>query len=132
MSEQTLAVEKLTNGLEVRFMEHGNRYFGDYHQVKVTVVCRVELADSLVGDLLSADALARARKLFGDHVEYKRLIKQMAVAGADVDAVKQEMVRNFVENAMSYMQGDDFAARFVARKLTEHNNRNRLHLVGHD
>ena len=132
MTETVLAEHHLDNGLELLFRDHGNRYFGDYHQVKITVSCRIPLVASLVCDGLSAEDLHKAQQLFGDHVEYKRLIKQMGVAGADVETVKQGMISNFIDNAAAYMQGEDFAARIVARKLVEHKNRSRLHLVGYD
>ena len=37
MSETIIATEKLDNGLVLNFHDRGNRYFGDYHQVKVLV-----------------------------------------------------------------------------------------------
>jgi hypothetical protein len=132
MSESLITTHKLENGLEISFHDQGNRYFGDYHQVKIIISCRVALNNDLLSSHLSADDLQKAIKIFGDHVEYKRVIKQMGVAGADVEQVKTSMVQNFVENAANYMQSADFASRFVARRLTEHRNRSRMHLVGYD
>lgn len=122
----------MPNGLEIVFHSQGNRYFGDYHQVKVMVVCRVALSNDLISEYLSEEDLKKAVNLFGDHLEYKKLLKQMGVAGKDVDAVQASMVENFINTAASYMQGDDFASRYVARRLAEHRNRSRLHLVGYD
>ena len=132
MNESILATHKLNNGLEIVFHDNGNRYFGDYHQVKLMVLCRIPLGDELLSEHLSEDDLKKAIQLFGDHVEYKKLLKQMGVAGNDVDNVKQVLIDNFMKNAADYMQGEDFASRYVARRLVEHRNLNRLHLVGYD
>lgn len=132
MNETAFAVEKISNGLEIFFFDQGNRYFGDYHQVKVLVSCRIALNDELVADSLSAEDLQQARNLFGDHIEYKRVLKQMGVAGAEVETVRSELVKNFIESTLSYMQANDFSARYVARRLAEHRNRSRMYLVGHD
>ena len=131
-TDNILFSHSLANGLEIVFREHGNRYFGDYHQVKMTVSCRIDLEESLASGILTKDDLEKARQLFGDHVEYTRLVKQMGVAGAEVESVRQQMIDNFIAHSASYMAGDDFAARFVLRKLTERRNRNRLHLAGYD
>ena len=132
MSESILATHKLKNGLEIVFHDSGNRYFGDYHQVKLMVHCRIPLNDDLLSEHLADDDLKKAIQLFGDHVEYRKLLKQMGVAGNDVDDVKQALIDNFMKSAADYMQGEDFASRYVARRLVEHRNRNRLHLVGYD
>ena len=132
MSESLVATHRLENGLELSFHDQGNRYFGDYHQVKIIVSCRVVLNNDLLSSHLSSEDLQKATQIFGDHVDYKRIIKQMGVAGDDVEQVKALMVKNFIENAAKYMQSEDFASRFVARRLTEHRNRSRMHLVGHD
>ncbi len=132
MSESILSTHRLNNGLEIVFHDSGNRYFGDYHQVKLIIICRIPLGEELLSEHLSDDDLKKAMQLFGDHVEYRKLLKQMGVAGDDVDSVKQEMVDNFMNTAAEYMQGDDFASRYVARRLVEHRNKNRLHLVGYD
>ncbi len=132
MSESILASHTLKNGLEIVFHDQGNRYFGDYHQVKVMALCRISLNEKLLNKYLSADDLKKALQLFGDHVEYRKILKQMGVAGDDVAAVKESLIDNFLKTATTYMQGDDFAGRFVARRLAEHRNRSRLHLVGYD
>jgi len=128
MSERILARQTLANGLQIVFSDEGNRYFGDYHQVKVFASCQIKLDDNLLSGHLSAADLAKAREIFGEQVEYRRLLKQMGVAGADVDKVQERMIANFLATASTYMQDADFAARFVARRLTEHRSRSRLYV----
>ena len=132
MSETIIATEELGNGLVLNFHDQGNRYFGDYHQVKVLVSCRIELNDRLVSEHLPQDELARARQIFGDQLEYRRVLKQMGVAGDALEAAKRSLVENFIRHTASYMNKPDFPSRLVARRLAEHRNRSRLHLVGHD
>lgn len=132
MTETIIASEKLDNDLVLNFHDRGNRYFGDYHQVKVLVSCRIKLEDGLVSEFLSNDDLDRARQVFGDHLEYRRELKQMGVAGDAVESAKLSLVDNFLQNTAGYMNKPDFPARLVARRLAEHRNRTRLHLVGHD
>ena len=131
MTEKLIATEQLANGLVLSFYNQGNRYFGDYHQVKVVVSCPIAMTDALLSDFFSPEDLTQARQLFGDHVEYRRLLKQMGVAGAEVERVETALIDHFRENAMSYMQGDDFAGRFVARRLAEHRSRSRGYLPIH-
>ena len=92
MSESLIATHRLENGLEISFHDQGNRYFGDYHQVKIIVSCRVVLNNDLLSSHLSSEDLQKATQLFGDHVEYKRIIKQMGVAGDDVGSVRHYCV----------------------------------------
>ena len=132
MSERILDRHVLDNGLEVVFSDEGNRYFGDYHQVKVIASCRINLGDELQSEYLTAADLAKAREIFGEQVEYRRLLKQMGVAGAEVEAVQKRMIDNYLATATAYMQEAGFAARYVARRLVEHRNRSRLYLAGHD
>ena len=128
MTETVIATERLTNDLEIVFHNQGNRYFGDYHQVKVIVTCLIPVADNLISDYLSREDLLQVKQLFGEHVEYRRLLKQMGVSGADVGQVEQALMANFKKNAMVYMQVDNFASRFVARRLAEHKDRGRQYL----
>ena len=128
MNDKLIARHRLDNGLELLFCEQGNRYFGDYHQVKVVVICRVPVDESMQSEHLSLPDLQKAKQLFGDQVEYRRELRQMAVAGDDVETVRDDLVRNFIANSGAYMQAAGFASRFIARKLKEHRNRSRLHL----
>src|SRR6056297_988469 len=108
MSETIIASEKLDNGLVLNFHDQGNRYFGDYHQVKVLVSCRLELEDRLVSDHLSTEDLVKARQVFGDHLEYRHVLKQMGVAGDAVEAAQGDLVENFIKHTAGYMNKPDF------------------------
>ncbi|PLX98433.1 MAG: hypothetical protein C0623_12220 [Desulfuromonas sp.] len=132
MNERIICSKNLKNGLKVDFCEHGNRYFGDYHQVKVTVRCRIDLTTELVSPRVSVDDLEKARKFFGASIEYRKLLRQMGVAGADVEKVQSELIENFAKNALQYMESNDFAARFVARQLANRKERSRVLVNLHD
>jgi len=132
MKKTLITTEKLDNGLEFQFFEHGNRYFGDYHQVKVTVCCLINIDDSLISDRLSQEDINEARKLFGETVEYTRVLKSMGVSGGDVEKVRADLIANFINSTLPYLQVDDFASKYVFRRLTDHRTRGRMYLGRHD
>jgi hypothetical protein len=90
--------ERLANGIEVEFVDLGNRYFGDYHRVCVEVRVSVTLAG--IGSM-----------------QQVRRLERMGVAGADVDAVRCHLVEAYWRSAGLYLAHPDYPAR-LATELT--------------
>lgn len=87
--------QQLENGVRLAFEDTTNRYYGDYHRVKIEV--RIRLAEN---------GYERA-------YDFKALEK-MAVPGAEVDAVRQQLLENFRQQLLPYLARPDFAQRFLA------------------
>jgi len=89
--------ERLCNGVEVAFADCSNRYFGDYHRVCVEVRISIHLPAG------SASRLAQVGRL-----------ERMGVAGADVAAIRSQLVDDYWRHAGRYLAHPDYPARLLA------------------
>lgn len=104
----------LANGLTVRFFDATRRYFGDYHQVRVQILCEVPLTVELFED---GAAHQKALKLLGEKVSYKKEIEHQGVATAAVDETVEKVIRHFVEHSLGYFNGEGFPKKLVHSEL---------------
>ena len=104
----------LANGLTVRFFDATRRYFGDYHQVRVKISCEVPLTAELFDDATAHEA---ALKLLGDSVRYLKDVEHQGVATLETSAAVEKVVRQFIDNSLSYFQSEAFPKRFVQSEL---------------
>ena len=95
--------ERLANGMEIEFVDLGNRYFGDYHRVCVEVRMSVTLADANI-------------------VQQVKRLERMGVPGADVDVVRRQLVEDYWRHAGTYLARPDYPAR-LAMELARAGNR---------
>jgi len=107
----------LDNGLIIELYDQSNRYFGDYHRIKVDVRCDIPLVKRFFDGDDGNPELERARKLYGDTIRFERSLEKMGVAGADVDATRESLVENFVTSTVAYLEHPEFVKRYVARML---------------
>jgi hypothetical protein len=122
--QDVLRSDLLANGLRVEFIDASNRYFGDYHRLRIEVRCRIAVTPQLFAAAADPGAEAdRARRLLGDHILWVRHLERMGVAGSDLTTTRQEMIESFVRSSFSYLQSQQFASRYVAIQLTERQNR---------
>jgi len=54
---EIIRADELANGVRVEFVDGSNRYFGDYHRLRIEVHCRVALTEQLFAD--ATDPAAR-------------------------------------------------------------------------
>ncbi|MEJ2199700.1 MAG: hypothetical protein P8X63_01600 [Desulfuromonadaceae bacterium] len=122
--EQILRSECLHNGAQVDFVDQSNRYFGDYHRVKIEIRCRLTIRPELFGTAEDPRAEAdRVRRLLGAEVLWCRQLERMGVAGADLDRVRHEMIESFVKSSFSYLQHSHFPARLISRELAQRSSK---------
>jgi hypothetical protein len=118
--EQILRTDHLANGVCVDFIDGSNRYFGDYHRLKIEIRCRIAITPQLFVDSVSPCAeAARVRSRLGDEIRWVRHLERMGVAGGDLDRIRTEMIESFVKSSFSYLQSPQFSSRFVANELVE-------------
>ncbi len=82
---------QLDNGLKIEFVDETVRYYGDYHRVKIEVFI-----------ILSDGRRERFQSL-----------ERMAVSGAELDAVKSQVLQAFRSRTMKYMAAPAFEEKFI-------------------
>ncbi|ORJ63446.1 hypothetical protein B5V00_00865 [Geothermobacter hydrogeniphilus] len=111
----------LEGGLKLDFFDLGNRYFGDYHRIKILVRCEVPLRETMfAAESDPRRAFDRARRRLGERVVYERSLERMGVAGADVEAVRDRMIDAFLSSAGPYLRHPEFPRRLVESRLRSH------------
>ena len=92
--------EALENGVSVAFFDLSNRYFGDYHRVRVEVRISV-LVPGQEQPLVKV-----------------RMLDRMGVPGAEVPAVRARLADDFWINAAAYLGRADYPARLLAAEVS--------------
>ena len=118
--------KELPNRLKLTVEDLSNRYFGDYHRVKLLVRCPITVSADSFGS--SPDPLAAAQaaqRSIGPEVLYEKSLERMGVPGAELQSIKQELLEQFIRINQPYLARDDFPARFIAVKLRERQQKTR-------
>jgi len=114
----------LDGGLVLEFFDLGNRYYGDYHRVKVLVRCEIRLQQRLFSaDKDPEKALGRAKRWLGESVCFEKSLERMGVSGADVDSVRQQLIDAFLATAGRYLRHPQFPQRLIASRLQARQSR---------
>jgi hypothetical protein len=95
----------LENGLEIVFTDHSRVYFGDYHLVRLEIVCR------------AGEPAATAAAGHGG--EFRRVVERMGVPSAAVDATRESLVQDFLSTSRAYLNAPDFPAKLAAATLRQ-------------
>lgn len=96
--------ESLVNGVSVAFFDQSNRYFGDYHRVRVEV--QVTLPPLSGGTAAESPAGGDRQRI--THLE------RMGVAGAEVETVRDRLVADYWRHAGPYLAHADYPTRLAA------------------
>jgi len=115
----------LANGLTVRFADATRRYFGDYHQVRVTISCTVPVSADLFESAADFEA---ARKLLGSEVLYQKKVEHQGVASQDTEAALEKVVQQFISHTLGYFETGTFPRRFVHSELNRLRTRSKIFL----
>lgn len=110
----------LANGLTVSFFQQTRRYFGDYHLVKLEIVCKVPL---LADYFSNKGEFAAAGSLLGEEVLYRRCVEQMGVPSAEVELVLNRLTADFENTALPYVASPAFPRKLVAAELAKRGKR---------
>jgi len=99
---------KLDNGLEIIIRDLTRVYFGDYHLVRLEIVCRM-------GKDSETDA---AFGPTGDNpAEFRRIVEKMGVPSAEIEAARELLIQDFLSNSLAYLSAADFPAK-LARSVS--------------
>lgn len=103
---------KLKNGIVVDFVDRSNRYYGDFHRVKIDVVAKFPVDKSHLPEELHEIA-----DCCGGEATFQRSLEQMGVKTAEVEAVAQALVANFIDTAGSYFEKRNFVESLLRKQL---------------
>lgn len=106
--------QTLPNGLTVSFYDQTRRYFGDYHLVKLEIVCNVPVIEEY---FTGEDESREARALLGETVVYRRNVEQMGVPSTEIERVRGRLVADFEEHSLPYFAAPAFPQKLVAAEL---------------
>lgn len=96
MTEARIRTLMLDSGLCLEFFDRSNRYFGDYHRVRIEV------------DLLIS---VKGRRL---RLRYQQPLQRMGVPSANLSATRDELIERFLQATLPYMQKPHYAERLLA------------------
>jgi hypothetical protein len=108
------AEERLTNGLYLRFFDESNRYFGDYHRLRIVVEIELTLSNELLTD---PELLAAAKKRFGVRLTTNKVLERMGVPGSRVDALRAELIASYQTEVQSYLSRPEVPLRLLRAEL---------------
>jgi hypothetical protein len=106
----------LPNGLTVSFFDHTSRYFGDFHRVKMEIICNVPVFAEYFEDRSAFDD---AKALLSDEVVYKHCVEQMGVPSTEIERVLQRIMTNFIEHSLPYFESAQFPRKMVLAALNK-------------
>jgi len=113
----TIRQEKLDNGLQIVFVDESNRYFGDYHRICIiaTVLCTLsELAVESSDDEIF---LSKAIEKLGAELRVVKRFERMGVPSADVDAVRNSMIDDFLKSASPYLNRPEYPRLLIDAEM---------------
>jgi hypothetical protein len=108
------AEEILTNGLHLRFYDQTNRYFGDYHRVRIVVEIELTLNNELLDD---PELLTAGKKRFGAVLTTNKVLERMGVPGNRVDSLRAELVASYQTEVQSYLSRPEVPQRLLRAEL---------------
>ena len=114
---------ELDNGVRVDFFSQGNRYFGDFHRVKIVAVATIPL----VVESLPANLHQIAAGCSGS-IKYEKTLERMGVATARAETVTQALIDDFILTVGCYLEKKSFAEGLLRKKRAVKPKRNRFSL----
>ncbi|PKN11990.1 MAG: hypothetical protein CVU69_09595 [Deltaproteobacteria bacterium HGW-Deltaproteobacteria-4] len=106
--------EILTNGLHLRYYDQTNRYFGDYHRVRIVVEIELALSNEL---LIDQELLTAGKKRFGVSLTTNKVLERMGVPGGRVDALRAELVASYQNEVQNYLSRPEVPLRLLRAEL---------------
>ena len=105
----------LDNGLIVSFFNHTHRYFGDYHRVRVKIICEVPLLKEYFAD---QSEYAEAKANLGSNAIFRRDTELMGIPSGELEKCLEKVIENFTDHSLSYLSSPQFPRKFVLTELS--------------
>ena len=117
-SSRLLHTLKLHNGLVVTIYDQSKVYFGDYHHVRVSIIC--SFSDSAINSLPCCPDETVLRSIL-----YTRTLERMGVPSKDVEIVTDTLLNNFRLNSLPYISSHEFLKKLIHNEITNTKRSNR-------
>lgn len=105
---------KLSNSLTVQVYDTTRRYYEDYHLVRLEIECEVVVKEEYFAE---PETFARACRLLGESVWYRRTVEKMGVPFTEIAAAREEMLACFASTALPYITSELFPRKFVLSEM---------------
>jgi hypothetical protein len=109
----------LSNGLTVKAFDDSVNYYGDFYNMKLTIISTVRVDPRYFADFRKHSHYGEVVKVLGLKTEYRREIIKAGVSGDDLSPAKAAVLDSFEVNALPYMERADFAERLVRKRFAE-------------
>lgn len=106
---------ELSNGLTIHIHDTTRRYYGDYHLVRLEVVCEVPLVPDYFDD---CSQLSEAQALLGETAVYSRQLEKMGVPYQGIEAAREDLI-NGLETTLDYFSSEGFPRKLVLSELSK-------------
>ena len=114
---KTLREERLENGLRIVFVDESNRYFGDYHRVRVVASIFFDPQELPATNTEEESFRSRAIEALGRELKVVKSFERMGVASAEVDKVRAALIDGFLQNALVYLSRPGYPRALVSARL---------------
>lgn len=121
----TFRQETLANGLCLTFRDESNRYFGDYHRVRIVVTLSFALAGLPANSPEEDTFRSEACQKLGENLVVTRHLERMAVPTDSVMLVRNSLVDDFLQHSASYLARPEVLTSLVQAELVAHLSRRR-------
>ena len=113
----TIKEERLSNGLQILFVDESNRYFGDYHRVCVvaTIICNLNDLPATSSD--EEAFRCQAIEALGEELSVTKRLGRMGVASAEVEEVRTALIDDFLHHASVYLSRPGYMRSLVNAEL---------------
>jgi len=91
----------LGNGLTIQIYDHSSVYFGDFHKIRLEIICVPE-------NEKSDDPKDCAKKCI-----YRQFIEKMGISSNDLERTKADILNNFKKNSLPYFQNEAFPDKLI-------------------
>jgi hypothetical protein len=100
-------MQKLTNGLTISIYDQTKVYFGDYHHVRLNLVCTFDTDAEEINRYCPEAPTLRS-------LSYSRIMEKMGVPSHDVARVMNSLITDFQLNALPYISSPEFPQKMIA------------------
>ena len=105
----------LGNGLTVSIYNHNHRYFGDYHRVRVEIVCKVGVLEEFFANRAE---YAEAMASLGDEAVFRRNVELMGIPTGELHLSLERVIDNFCNHSLAYLSSPEFPRKLVLKELS--------------
>ena len=107
----------LRNGLVFEAFDESYHYYGEYHNVRIIIRAIVPVEEGHVAMFKGTYGYEKVLERLLPEREFRREILKVGVTTDALERTKEEILRNFELNALSYLQREDFVQKFAKREF---------------